>query len=113
MRRAEENNEKAELAVAEPHRVPIASSQASRVEVQLPAIETVGADAFRPALVHLGPAPAQHRTDACEELARAERLGQVIVGAQLQPHHPISLFAATGEHDDRYRRLFAQAASER
>jgi len=36
MRRTQENDEEAELAVAEPHRPPVASRQAARVEVQLP-----------------------------------------------------------------------------
>src|SRR5258706_8291155 len=48
MRRAEENDEQAELAVAEPHHAPIAVRQAARVEVQLPTVETIGADALRP-----------------------------------------------------------------
>src|SRR5229473_7873151 len=66
MRRAEEHNEEAELAVAEPHRVPIAARQAARVEVQLPTVETVGANALRPALVYFGPAATQHGADPCE-----------------------------------------------
>src|SRR5258706_11273854 len=97
MRRTQENDEEAELAVAEPHRPPVASRQAASVEVQLPTVEAVGADALRPALVNLGAAAAQHGAYACEQLARTERLGQVIIGAQFQPPHAGGLFAAAGE----------------
>src|SRR4029077_10351750 len=82
MRRTQENDEEAELAVAEPHRPPVASGQAASVEVQLPTVESVGTDAIRPALVYLGAAAAQHGAYPREQLARAEWFGQVIICAQ-------------------------------
>src|SRR6266850_5567742 len=112
IRRPEENYEEAELAVAEPHRLPVAALQAARVEVELPTVETVGTNALRAALMHLGTAAAQHGAYPCEQLAWAERFGQIVVCAQFQPHHPVSLFAATGEHDDRDRGLVTQPARE-
>src|SRR5882672_9254332 len=75
MRRTQENDEEAELAVAEAHHPPAASRQAASVEVQLPTVEAVGADALRPPLVNLGAAAAQHGAYAREQLARTERLG--------------------------------------
>ena len=40
--------------------------------------------------------------DAGQQLARAERLRQVVVGAELEADHPIHRLAAmAGEHDDR------------
>ena len=52
---------------------------------------------------------AQHRADAGLEFAWAEGLGQVVVGAQLQPQHPVGFAAMGGEHDDRTARMLAQA----
>ena len=51
---------------------------------------------------------AQHRVDACDELARIERLRQVVVGAHLEPDDAVDFLALRGEHDDRHR--FARAA---
>jgi hypothetical protein len=75
---AEENNEETEFAVAEPYGLAIAVLQAPRIEVQLPTVETVGANSLRPALLYFGPA-AQHGAYPCEQLAWAERFGYVIV----------------------------------
>src|SRR5262249_23114563 len=36
-----------------------------------------------------------------DELARAERLGHVVVGAELEPEHPVHLPGPCGEHHDR------------
>src|SRR5438105_3691805 len=46
----------------------------------------------------------QHRPDAGEKLARAERLGHIIVGTGLEPADAVALLAARGEHDDRHLR---------
>src|SRR5919197_1588578 len=43
---------------------------------------------------------AQHRPDAGDQLARAEWLGDVVVGSQLQPDHLVDLVAAGGQDDD-------------
>ena len=43
---------------------------------------------------------AQDRADAQGELARAERLDDVVVGADLETGDPVLLLAARGEHDD-------------
>ena len=60
-----------------------------------------------------GSAASQHGPDARDQLAAAERLGQVIVGAHLQSDHPVHLVALGGEHDDRDVRLGAQAPAQR
>ena len=39
-----------------------------------------------------------------DELARRERLGDVVVGAELEPEHAVDLVVAGGQHDDRQRR---------
>ena len=47
--------------------------------------------------------PARRSTepDAQHQLARAERLGDVVVGAQLETDHAVLLRAERGQHDDR------------
>src|SRR3546814_6212526 len=55
-------------------------------------------------LVRAGEADAsQQCLDPREQFARAERLTQVVVGAQLQADDPIGLVGTGGEHDDRHR----------
>ena len=58
---------------------------------------------------------AQHGPHARHQLARAERLGQIVVGAQLQADQPVGLLHAGGEHDDRQAvggRVLAQGAGD-
>src|SRR5215831_17274154 len=45
-----------------------------------------------------GRAP-QESADAGEELPWIERLGEIVVGAHLEPHHLVHIFALGGEHD--------------
>ena len=56
--------------------------------------------------------PAQDGADAGDELARAERLGQVVVGTELEPEQLVELVVARREHDDRDRRVAAQLAGD-
>ena len=59
---------------------------------------------------HLG--SAQRRLDAAGELAQRERLGDVVVGAQLQPHHLVDLLGLGRQHDDRHRAAAAQPPAD-
>ena len=52
---------------------------------------------------------AQRRLHAAAELAQRERLGDVVVGAELEPEHLVDLLGLGGEHDDRHRRARAHA----
>jgi hypothetical protein len=47
-------------------------------------------------------ASAQHRAHPGQELAKLARLGQIVVGAELKPHHPVNRARRGGEHDDRH-----------
>ena len=47
------------------------------------------------------PGAAQQRVDPRHHLAGVERLGDVVVGAQLQAHDLVGVFHARGQHDDR------------
>ena len=49
-------------------------------------------------------ATAQGRAHAGRQLARAERLGHVVVGAGVEPGHAFALAGAGRHHDDRHRR---------
>ena len=51
---------------------------------------------------------AEDRADAGGELAQAERLGHVVVRAELQAHDLVHLAVAGREHDDRDLRLRAE-----
>ena len=50
-------------------------------------------------------AATEHRADARRQLARAERLRDVVVGAELQPDDLVDLGVARREHHDRHARL--------
>jgi hypothetical protein len=56
--------------------------------------------------------PPEHRSDAREQLAGAERLDDVIVCAELQADHSICFLAAGRQHDDRRRGGAAQLARD-
>ncbi len=43
----------------------------------------------------------QHASHPSGQLARRERLGDVVIGAELETQHPIGLLPACGEQDDR------------
>ena len=61
--------------------------------------------------IRVAPRPAarrKQRTDAAPELPDRERLGDVVVGAELETEHLVELLAARGEHDDRHVALAAQ-----
>ncbi|OGA00268.1 MAG: hypothetical protein A2Z64_12120 [Betaproteobacteria bacterium RIFCSPLOWO2_02_67_12] len=66
-------------------------------------------------IAQLRRAPAQHRANARDQLARRKRLGQVIVGAGLERRDLVAFSAARGEKDDRQlarARLGAELARE-
>jgi hypothetical protein len=109
----EQDHEQAELAVAQRDRAPVGRGKAPGVQVQLPAVEAVGTDAFRAPLVDLDAAAAEHRADAGEQFARAEGLGEVVVGTEFETHHSVGLLAPPGEHDDRDRRFVPEVPRQR
>src|SRR6266850_1933550 len=112
LRRVEQGHQEIELAVAQPQPPAVARPQAAGVQVELPAVEAVGADSPGPALAHPGPAAAQHRPDTGEQLTQTARFREVMVGADLEAHHAVGLLVARGEHDDRDVRFLAQPACD-
>ena len=59
-----------------------------------------------------GVGATQDGADASDHLARAERLDDVVVGAELEADDPIGFLTARGEHDDRHLRGSAQLAAD-
>ena len=49
--------------------------------------------------------PAQQRVDAGDQFGDAEGLGDVVVGAAVEPAHALGLAAARGDQDDRRQRI--------
>ena len=82
----------------------------------LAGIDPQAADLDRPLVVVVRPrhpgAP-QRRLHARAELAHRERLGDVVVRAELEPEDLVDLLGLRGEHDDRHRlALGAQAPAD-
>ena len=88
--------------------------QAPRTQVELELGKSVGANLSLARLCERRALRAsQYSPNTRQELAGTERLGQVIVGAELEPHDAISFIAHASQHDNRYRRLFAQRPGDR
>ena len=54
-----------------------------------------------------------HALDPCQQFARVERLGHVVVGTDLQPDDAVHDLARTGDHDDADVVVLAQVARQR
>ena len=52
------------------------------------------------------------RADPGDQLAEAERFGDVVIGAELEAQDPIELLAPRRQHDDRSRRSLPQLATD-
>ena len=55
---------------------------------------------------------AQDRSHARRQLAQAERLGHVIVGAEIEAGDAVRFARPRRQHDDRHRRGFGPAAQQ-
>ncbi len=55
---------------------------------------------------------AQHRVDPCQQFARIERFGEIIVRAHFEAEDAIDILAARGQHDDRHLRFRAHLAAQ-
>ena len=60
-----------------------------------------------------GLGPPQHGTDAGQQLARVERLGDVVVRAQLESDDLVGVVPAGGDHDQGRVRVLADLARQR
>ena len=82
------------LAVAIPAALVIAWVLSARLGRR---VQEIAAVAQR----HAGDGPAGASDYGTDELVGAERLGNVVVRADFQPHDPICFFGPGGDHDDR------------
>ncbi len=97
--------EQQEFLGGQPHRLAaVGDDVALAVEFDGP-VDHRGAPGLRPALR----AP-QQGADPGHELARAERLRDVVVGAELEAHDPVGLLGAGGQHDDGQRARLGRPA---
>ena len=102
------------FAGAERHRHAVVAKQFARAGVESPAIEPVALGAgLRTRGRHRFLRAPQDRLDARDQLAAAERLRQIIVGAHFEADDAVDLVALGGEHDDRNVRFRTQRAAER
>jgi hypothetical protein len=75
--------------------------QTPRAPIELPTTE------LAPAAIRIplrrdasGVVASQHGADARQKFPKAERLGNIVVGAQFQPNYPIDLVASITSDDD-------------
>src|SRR5262245_46314641 len=59
------------------------------------------------------PGSTQDRANPGEELARVERLAQIVVGAELEPDNAIDVVVPGGQHDNRHRAACTQTTADR
>ncbi len=99
--------------VGKRYRDTILAEQFAPVDVERPAFEPIALGLVLSGRRRARAIAPQHGANARNELAAAERLGQIIVGAHFQSDHPIDLVALGGEHDDRNIGIRAQRTAQR
>ena len=92
---------------------PCGRTQVARRDIERPAGEPHRARLLGPQIFRQRARAPQNALDAREQLARIERLGQIVVGAHFQADDAIGFLAARGEHDDRNLRAGAHVAAQR
>ena len=92
---------KLDLLVADVHLTPAC------VDVQVAVL-----DRLVLALAALGRGATEDRADARNELARIERLRQVVVGADLESDDLVDVLVARGQHQDRHVGVLADALAD-
>ena len=113
LRTLDERNKENVFGGAERHDRGVIADELTPVRVQQPPAEPVllralGGAGGWPTLT----AAPQDCPDARDELAATERLGQVVVSAELQTDDAVHLVALGGQHDDRDARLTSQAPTQ-
>ena len=89
------------------------SSRPSSVARRARHVDLELADDERLAMLGAARRAAGHGADPRDELAQAEGLDDVVVGAQLEPDDAVDLLALRGDHDDRHVGAGAQLPADR
>src|ERR1700732_3803958 len=103
----EKGNQQSVFALRQPDRGSVGVGQTPGAPIDLPATELAPAPLRIP--LRRGAAgllPSQYGADARQKLPKTERLGDVVVGARVQPGPPIDLAAPPTGGDD-YRNIGA------
>ena len=101
--RSSSSCEQRELARRERHFHPVAGHAVrGRIEPQAEVLNARGAASGL---------AAQQRADARRELVEIEGLDEVVVGARIEPGHPVGDRIARGDDEHRQRRARARAAT--
>ena len=85
---------------------PCVADPRARVEADVADLDHVGRRR------RIRSAAAEDGADAGDQLGHAERLHEVVVGAELEPHDAIGLEPSGGEHDDRHPRRRADRPAD-
>ena len=113
MRVLGEDDEHLELARGEPDQHAVGRGQAAPGKVERPAGEVEDAAGRAGAGRDLQEVDAaEERAHPRQQLARAERLGEVVVRPHFQADDAVGLLAHGGQHQDRDVRAFADLAAE-
>ena len=102
----DQQRQQPELDRGQVHRRPPRAPRGGRGRPHVAEVDT-GSSVCRGATLR-----AAARAHARQQLADAERLGQVVVGAGVERRDLVVLAAARRQHDDRHRRPLAQVADE-
>ena len=108
----DEHAQQAELGTGQHYHAVVRIDQVAMLQVEHPARETRTAHRQRLQVGRQRLGPAQHVADARQQLARFERLGQVVVGAHFQAEHAVDRLGARGQHDHRRVRARPQVATQ-
>jgi hypothetical protein len=106
-----------ELAGREFHRLSVRGEQQARVTIQLVAGETELPPSFvvgcRGEGGGIGPSPPEDAAHPRQQLSQLERLGDIVVGADLQSGDPVDQVVLSAQHDDAALAFPAQAGGQR
>jgi hypothetical protein len=111
LRPRDEGHEQVELAARDVDDRTRRRAQNAAGRLQTPSIELVGKRQIVAVRSDLG-RTAQHSLDSRDQLARTERLHDIIVRANLEADDAVDLRAHSGQHDDRRPILLAQLLAE-
>src|SRR5439155_3218876 len=107
----DEAGEQVELGRGQGHARSVGALDAARIEIDDEAAEAAPAPLTGTRSGYLR--ASQDGADARQQLARVERLAQIVVGAELEPDDTVDVVVLGSEHQDRRRTTRAQTPADR